>query len=340
MSSLLQCVPTYHHHHGSTKSSRPILTAPNAERLGLLARLSDSVDLWGRLRWLIGPRAADQIYSPVMVQQPKNAELRAHAGNIVRSEVNKNADYDLEEWILERIELEPGQVVLDLGCGAGKQVRRFADVVGDGGRVVGADIFTKVEGLKVAAERYIGSRHNVELLDHDASQPFTLEGGTFDVVTSCYSIYYFEDLEAVLAEARRLLRVGGRFFAVGPAWDNSKEFYDLHVEISGKPIPGSFFAHLMRINDQLVPLAYRMFPHVRVSPFVNRVYFRGSDGVQAASNYYRNNLILHETTDDEKEKERLVAEFTGRVQTAVDRDGEYYMVKRALGLVCFTDRAT
>ena len=26
-------------------------------------------------------------------------EVFAHIGNIVRSEINKNADYDLEEWI-------------------------------------------------------------------------------------------------------------------------------------------------------------------------------------------------------------------------------------------------
>jgi ubiquinone/menaquinone biosynthesis C-methylase UbiE len=272
-----------------------------------------------------------------MTQETKNPELRAHAGNLVRSEVNKNADYDLEAWILDRIELRPGQSVLDLGCGNGKQVSRFAEVVGDRGRVVGADIFSKVEGLKAAAEASVRGRSNVEWLDHDASQPFDLQGGLFDAVTSCYSIYYFDNLETVLAEARRLLRRPGRFFAVGPAWDNSKEFYDLHVEISGKAIPDGFFAHLNRINDELVPLAYRMFPRVRISPFVNRVYFQGAAGVEAAASYYQNTLLLHETTDDEAEKRRLVDEFTRRVRLTVEREGVYHIVKRALGLVCFTD---
>ena len=74
-------------------------------------------------------------------------EVAAHIGNIVRSEVNKNADYNLEEWIQTKVRLSKGEAVLDVGCGNGKQLAVFSDVVGDSGKVIGVDIFSQVPGL-------------------------------------------------------------------------------------------------------------------------------------------------------------------------------------------------
>ena len=61
--------------------------------------------------------------------QSSRAEVSAHIGNVVRSEVNKNADYDLEEWIQTRIHISKGDLVMDIGCGNGKQVAVFSDLV-------------------------------------------------------------------------------------------------------------------------------------------------------------------------------------------------------------------
>ena len=112
-------------------------------------------------------------------------EVSAHIGNVVRSEVNKNADYDLEEWIQSRIHISTGETVMDVGCGNGKQVDVFSDLVGDNGKVIGADIFSQVPGLLGKAQKKLSKKTNIELMDHSASVPFPQNDETFDVITSC-----------------------------------------------------------------------------------------------------------------------------------------------------------
>jgi len=116
--------------------------------------------------------------------------VAAHVGNLVRSEVNRDSDFDLESWIQQRILLQAGERVLDIGCGNGKQLIVFSELVGAGGHVVGADIFSRVPGLLDAAAQKLEGRRNVSFIDHDASLPFPEADAAFDCVTSCYSFYY------------------------------------------------------------------------------------------------------------------------------------------------------
>lgn len=258
--------------------------------------------------------------------------VAAHIGNLVRSEVNKDADFELEPWIQQRIALRPGERVLDIGCGNGKQVAAFSELVGPQGHVVGADIFGRVPGLIEAANLKLAGRGNVSFMDHDASLPFPQEDASFSCVTSCYSFYYVQDVKATLTEVKRLLSPGGRFFIVGPSWDNSRELYDLNQEITGRDLPADFRHKLWRINQEVVPLAYQVFEQVEISPWVNRVHFRGAEGIQRATDYFRSSLLFEEDAADPAERERYLAEFRRRITAEIEQHGVYYMVKRALGI--------
>jgi ubiquinone/menaquinone biosynthesis C-methylase UbiE len=267
-----------------------------------------------------------------------NAEVSAHIGNLVRSEINKNADYDLEEWIQSRVHIGQGDTVLDIGCGNGKQVSVFSDLVGNHGKVIGVDIFSQVPGLLDRAREKLSGKPNVELLDHSASRPFPQSDQSFDVITSCYSFYYVDDVTATLRECYRLLKPGGRCFIVGPSWDNSMEFYDLNRVITGQELPANFSARLWRINNEVIPAGYQIFDRVEVSPFVNRVYFEGEKGVKAVEDYYRATLLFQEESSRESEREQFAKEFVRRVQEEVDRSGHYIIYKRAIGLTLYKDR--
>ena len=253
----------------------------------------------------------------------------------MRSEVNKDSDFDLESWIQQRIVLKAGERVLDIGCGNGKQLTVFSDLVGAEGHVVGADIFSRVPGLHDAALQKLDGRRNVSLLDHDASVPFLEADAAFSCVTSCYSFYYVQDSRVTLTEVKRLLRPGGRFFVVGPSWDNSRELYDLNHEITGRDLPADFRHKLWRINDEIVPIAYELFDRVEISPWVNRVHFRGEAGIQRATDYYRSSLLFEEDSADPKERQRYLAEFRKRIAAHIGQHGVYHMVKRALGITMY-----
>ena len=264
-------------------------------------------------------------------------EVSAHIGNIVRSEINKNADYDLEKWIISRVKMGRGDTILDIGCGNGKQALVFSDLVGIEGKVVGVDIFSQVPGLLDNAKEKLSGKKNVELMDHSASQPFPQTDRSFDVITSCYSFYYVDDVRSTLRECYRLLKNKGCCFIVGPSWDNSKEFYDLNREITHQELPENFSARLWRINNEVIPAAYEIFDRVEISPFVNRVFFEGSQGVKAAEEYYRATLLFQEESGQQDEREKYAKEFVKRVQAEVEANGRYIIYKRAIGLTLYKE---
>jgi len=268
-------------------------------------------------------------------QSSSKEEVSAHIGNVVRSEINKNADYDLEEWIQSRIHIGRGDTVLDIGCGNGKQVAVFSDLVGDGGKVIGADIYSQVPGLLENAREKLAGKKNVELIDHSASLPFPQADQTFDIITSCYSFYYVDNVQSTLRECYRLLKNGGRCFIVGPSWDNSKEFYDLNREITNQGLPANFSGRLWRINNEVIPAVYKIFDRVEVSPFVNRVFFEGQEGVEAVEEYYRATLLFQEDSAQEDEREQFAKEFVKRVKMDVEKNGRYVIYKRGIGLTLY-----
>ncbi len=104
-------------------------------------------------------------------------------------------------------DLRPGDVVVDLGSGAGGDVLLAARQVGPSGRVIGLDMTQEMLDL---ARRNAAGVPNVEfLLGHIEEIP--LADQTVDVVISNCVINLAADKSAVLAEAARVTRPGGRF---------------------------------------------------------------------------------------------------------------------------------
>jgi arsenite methyltransferase len=106
-------------------------------------------------------------------------------------------------------DLQPGEVVLDLGSGAGADVLISARRVAPGGRVFGLDMTPEMLDLarRNAAEAGVD---NVEFL-HGYLEEIPLPDASVDVVISNCVINLTADKRAVLREAARVLRPGGRF---------------------------------------------------------------------------------------------------------------------------------
>jgi arsenite methyltransferase len=104
--------------------------------------------------------------------------------------------------------LEPGERVLDLGCGAGTDTLVAAQMVGAGGRVTGIDMTPEMLA-KARASSVELDADNVDFVEGEAeSLPFADE--TFDVVISNGVIDLIPDKDAVFDELFRVLRPGGR----------------------------------------------------------------------------------------------------------------------------------
>jgi arsenite methyltransferase len=105
-------------------------------------------------------------------------------------------------------DLHPGEVVLDLGSGAGADVLISARRVSPGGRAIGLDMTDEMLELarRNAAAAGVG---NVEFLQ-GYLEDIPLPDGSVDVVISNCVINLAADKNVVLAEAARVLRPGGR----------------------------------------------------------------------------------------------------------------------------------
>lgn len=104
--------------------------------------------------------------------------------------------------------LEPGQVVVDLGSGGGLDCFLAARVVGDQGHVIGIDMTDEM--LKLAeANRLKTGLKNVEFRKgHIESLP--VDTNTVDVILSNCVINLSPDKAAVFSEAYRILKNDGR----------------------------------------------------------------------------------------------------------------------------------
>lgn len=105
-------------------------------------------------------------------------------------------------------ELREGEVVLDLGSGAGMDVLLSARRVGPAGRAYGLDMTSEMLALARENQREAGVENVEWLAGHIEDVP--LPDGSVDVVISNCVINLSADKRRVLAEAARVLRPGGR----------------------------------------------------------------------------------------------------------------------------------
>lgn len=110
-----------------------------------------------------------------------------------------------------------GLSVLDLGCGAGRDVYIASQLVGPKGRVVGVDM-TK-EQLDVAIQHKDWHKEKIGYSNVDFKLGFIerlgelgLADASFDVIVSNCVINLSPDKDAVLKEAYRLLKPGGELY--------------------------------------------------------------------------------------------------------------------------------
>src|SRR5262245_5087236 len=106
-------------------------------------------------------------------------------------------------------ELNPGETVLDLGSGGGIDVLLSAKRVGPTGKAYGLDMTDEMLALANENKRKAGAE-NVEFLRGEIEH-IPLPENSVDVIISNCVINLSGDKDAVLREAFRVLKPGGRF---------------------------------------------------------------------------------------------------------------------------------
>lgn len=146
--------------------------------------------------------------------------------------------------------LEPGQVVLDLGSGAGMDAFLAASKVGEEGRVIGVDMTPEMlaRARRTAVEQGVADR--VEFREGEIEQlPVVSE--RVDVVLSNCVVNLSPDEPAVFREAFRVLKPGGRLAITdicldGALPDSIREAAAAHVACIGGAMQAEDYLEAIR----------------------------------------------------------------------------------------------
>lgn len=109
--------------------------------------------------------------------------------------------HQLAGGVVEWLAAQPGEHILDLGCGDGKLT---AKLVATGAMVNGVDASPDM----VAAARTLGIR-----ADHAPAEHLPYKNATFDAVFSNAVLHWVRGQDEMMSEVRRVLSPGGRFVA-------------------------------------------------------------------------------------------------------------------------------
>ncbi len=113
--------------------------------------------------------------------------------------------------MVEDLELKPGDVVLDLGCGPGLWTRLMAEQVAPNGKVIGADLSPSL--LRYAVDVACTSVADLTAFVMADFYRIPFADDTFDAVFFGNCLAYVSHAVSLLEEHKRVTRPGGRVIA-------------------------------------------------------------------------------------------------------------------------------
>jgi SAM-dependent methyltransferase len=113
----------------------------------------------------------------------------------------------LNRDVLDRLDIQPGQRVLEIGCGPGHALAEAARRT-RGGYALGIDISTLMVRMTARHNHAAIERGEVSVRQGDVASA-GLEPASFDRIYAVHCIYFWEDVELVLQKLAAALRPGG-----------------------------------------------------------------------------------------------------------------------------------
>lgn len=148
--------------------------------------------------------------APGLVQSLWQSGVGADLWQNIQPLIASSLAPDAYRTAADQLQLQPGDTVVDVGCGSGNLTKALADAVTPDGLAVGLDVSAPM--LKRAAAQ---ARPNMGLVRGTAETlPFRV--GVADAVCATAVIMLVPDPGAVLAEMTRVLKPGGWLLVLVP----------------------------------------------------------------------------------------------------------------------------
>lgn len=202
------------------------------------------------------------------------------------------------EWIVSHYHLQPGEQVLEVGCGTGSMWRHA--VVPEGCRITLTDLSP---GMLETARQ-----HTSHLCaDYSVCDVMALPwpDDAFDAVIANMMLYHVPDIDRALAELRRVLKPQGRFFA---ATFGEHGVTEAVLDMLGLPCCVNHRFTLQNGGEQLA----KHFAHVRIDRRSDALDVTNLDDLIAYLRSMAGMSVLSDIPD-----EQLLGVFTAHMREGV-----------------------
>ena len=168
--------------------------------------------------------------------------------------------------VVDKMEIQPGQSILDLGSGTGRNDCLIARKIGPDGSVLGLDISKEMLDL---SRKRCQSYPNVEFKEQRIEMPLTYQE-EFDKVSISFVLHGFEDAQKVgiISNAYRALKPGGAFFIF--------DYNEFELERLWFPLRWAFIHGECQLASEFLRLDLkRMLSNQEFVSFQEELFLRG-----------------------------------------------------------------
>ena len=238
---------------------------------------------------------------------------------------------DIDAWMLEVLNLQPGIKILDVGCGSGKQCFSLFHHLNGKAEITGTDVSESL--LDEAREKNKAIDHAIDFKHLDFNEEFDLPSNHFDLISACFAIYYAQDIPFTLSEMYRVLKQGGRLFTTGPMPTNKQIFYDIIREATGKPIPpmpGS-----SRYASEIYGTTQKLFSKTEQHIFENPLTFNSVEPfmVYTRASMSEDRRLWNSLFETHDEFETVMNQIEKVARKRIEADGTLVMTKVVGGFI-------
>ena len=221
--------------------------------------------------------------------------------------------------VLDQLAAQPGERVLDLGCGTGDHVAQL--------RSTGVDA-TGVDGSAAMIERARGKFPDLPLLVADARRlPYE---AAFDAVVSNATLHWVRDAGAAAGSIARALRPGGRFVAEFGGAGNIATIADeataLRAELGYPPVESPWYFPTVGAYASLLEATGFEVTHAWL--FDRPTPLTGDTGLSTWVRMFGHHLVAG--VDDE---DGFLDQLAVRLRPRLHRDGTWWADYRRLRIV-------
>lgn len=239
---------------------------------------------------------------------------------------SKFGSRNIDRWTLDLVKLKPQSLILDVGCGAGKQCFSYFDELNGNATITGGDVSEDL--LQQAKNEAEKRKAPITFIPLDFNQKFPLEDNVFDFVSCCFAIYYATNVPFTIGEMHRVLKPGGHLFTTGPMPENKQVFYDVIREATDNRtiplMPGS-----SRYGSTFLQTIRSVFSSVEIHIFENPLVFTSAEPflTYTRASLSEDRRLWNSFFKDKEEFENIMANIRSVAEKRILRDGKLVMTK-------------